>query len=107
MIDGGNIVRWYDAAIMTDEIYVENPGVERPRLRDRLRALLEVDRLILIPKEPYDKIGHADGMVRFVDSTTVLVNDYAILDPMFGDPARLKPWRGSRLCPSRIARPTR
>jgi agmatine deiminase len=83
VIDGGNIVRWHDAAITTDKIYRENPGVEQSRLRNRLRALLEVDRLIVIPKEPYDKIGHADGMVRFVNDKTVLVNDYDKVDPAF------------------------
>jgi agmatine deiminase len=84
VIDGGNIVRQRNAAIMTDKIYRENPSVERPRLRDRLRILLEVDPPIVIPKERYDRIGHADGMVRFVDEKTVLVNDYRKLDRSFG-----------------------
>ena len=85
VIDGGNVVRWHDTAIVTTKIYRENPGIARTRLRNRLRTLLEVDRLIEIPKESYDKIGHADGMVRFVDETTVLVNDYRELDRSFGE----------------------
>jgi agmatine deiminase len=73
-IDGGNVVRWHDAVIVTDKVYRQNPDVERPRVRTQLRTVLEVDRLVVIPKEPYDKIGHADGMVRFVDEKTVLVD---------------------------------
>ena len=32
--------------------------------------------IIIIPTEEGDIIGHADGMVRFIDNKTVLVNDY-------------------------------
>lgn len=39
----------------------------------------------MIPKEPYDLIGHADAVVRFVDEDIVLVNDYAEVDPSFGE----------------------
>jgi agmatine deiminase len=29
-----------------------------------------------IPRQPYDMTGHADGMLRFLDDKTLLVNDY-------------------------------
>jgi agmatine deiminase len=38
----------------------------------------------VIPKEPGDVIGHADGMLRFVDAETVFVNDYSKVAPSFG-----------------------
>ncbi len=88
VMDGGNVVRWLDAAVVTDKIYQENRGMERRRLRDRLRTLLELDRLVVIPKEPGDLLGHADGMVRFVDDQTVLVNDYTTIDPTFEERLR-------------------
>ncbi len=84
VIDGGNIVRWKDAAILTDKVYKENPGHERPALRNALRSALEVDRLIICPQEPGDVVGHADGMVRFVDGHTLLANDYSSANPPFG-----------------------
>jgi agmatine deiminase len=84
VIDGGNIVRWDDTAIMTDRAFDENIGHEPAALRQRLRKDLEVDRLMLIPQEPKDDIGHADGMVRFVHRDTVLVNDYSEANPAFG-----------------------
>ena len=64
-IDGGNIVRWSDAVVMTEKIYKENRSVKRPQLRRQLQKILGVERLIVIPMEPGDYIGHADGMVRF------------------------------------------
>ena len=36
-----------------------------------------VDQLIIIPYDPADVTRHADGMVRFFDENTVLVNNYA------------------------------
>jgi agmatine deiminase len=85
ILDGGNVVGCRGKAILTDKVYKENLGWDRPLLRRQLRELLQVDQLIIIPKEPYDPIGHADGMVRFIDERTVLVNDYSIVDPAFGD----------------------
>ena len=84
VVDGGNIVRWNDTAILTDKVFKENPGVKRPRLRAELERLLGVDRLVVIPKEPGDKFGHSDGVVRFVDHDTVLVNDYGKIDASYG-----------------------
>jgi agmatine deiminase len=85
VLDGGNIVASKTKAILTDKIYKENPGWSRSDLRDKLQQLLQVDQLIIIPKEPYDRIGHADGMVRFIDEHRVLVNDYVEVDPGFGE----------------------
>lgn len=37
---------------------------------------MKAEKLIVIPHEPNDYTGHADGMVRFLDESHVLVNDY-------------------------------
>ncbi len=84
-LDGGNVVGSKDKAIVTDKIYRENPGWLRPNLRAKLEKLLHVDQLIVVPREPFDPIGHSDAMVRFIDDQTVLVNDYSQVDPAFGD----------------------
>ncbi len=84
VIDGGNIVRWKDAAVLTEKVYKENAEHTGLALRNALRTALEVDRLIVCPREPGDVFGHADGMVRFVDGHTLLVNDYSSANPQFG-----------------------
>ena len=84
-LDCGNVVASLNKAIVTDKIYRENPSWERSNLREELRRVLQVEELIVIPKEPYDPIGHADAMVRFINEDTVLVNDYADVDPAFGN----------------------
>jgi agmatine deiminase len=80
MLDGGNVVKWTDKVIMTQKVIVENPGWERRNLVADLRELLEVDKIVLIPPEPGDVTGHADGVVRFVDGETVVANDYRGVD---------------------------
>ena len=84
VIDGGNIVRWNNTAIVTDKIYQENKGLSQRQLRAELKRTLEIDRLVIIPSEKGDKIGHSDGMVRFIDNQKVLVNDYSAVDPHLG-----------------------
>jgi agmatine deiminase len=77
VLDGGNVVKWSDKVIVTDKIFRENPGSDRQALLEELASLLEVERVIIIPVEPGDVLGHADGVVRFVDGQHVLVNDYS------------------------------
>lgn len=84
-LDGGNVVASRNKAILTDKIYRENPNRDRGKLRDELRRVLQVEQLVVIPREPYDPIGHADAMVRFINEDAVLVNDYAVVDPAFGN----------------------
>ena len=75
-LDGGNIVMYENKAIITDRVFSENPDWEKDQLIDELSKLLECE-IIIIPayKPDYDFTGHADGMMRFVDSNTVLVNN--------------------------------
>ena len=77
VIDGGNIVRYADQAIATDFIFKENRSIERKELVESLKDLLFLEHLLIIPHEPFDSFGHADGMVSYVDYETVLINDYS------------------------------
>jgi agmatine deiminase len=83
ILDGGNVVRSGDRCILTDKVFRENDRVGRDHLLGVLRDQLRVNELIVIPTEPGDVVGHADGMVRFLDVETVFVNDYSQVDPSF------------------------
>src|SRR5918996_1682117 len=83
-LDGGNVVASRARVILTDKIYNENKAIARPRLRERLKELFQAE-CIIIRKEPYDWVGHADGVVRFVTEDRVLVNDYSSIDPDYGE----------------------
>lgn len=87
VLDGGNVVASRTKVILTDKVYKENPGIERPRLRDRLEEVFQAE-CIFIPKQAGDDVGHSDGVVRFVAEDRVLVNDYSGVDPSYGERVR-------------------
>lgn len=74
-LDGGNVVKWSDRAIITDRVFDENPEyLNKNKLIAEIEKLLEVE-IIVIPQIKSDMTGHADGMVRFVNRNTLLGND--------------------------------
>ena len=77
LLDGGNLIRASDKLILCDKVIKENPHYSEKGLIAELERLFQVDRIIFIPTDPYDMFGHADGMVRFLDDRTVLINDYS------------------------------
>ena len=83
VIDGGNVVSAVNRVILTDKIFKENPGKSRKEVRRVLKEALQAE-CIIIPRPPSDPIGHADGVVRFLDENTVVVNGYQGLEAAFG-----------------------
>jgi len=78
VIDGGNIIKRGKTVIITDKIFAENPTYKgkKPLILRKLSEELDVEKVVIIPKEPWDIYGHSDGMVRFVSDNTVIINDY-------------------------------
>lgn len=76
VLDGGNIVKSKHKVIITTKVFKENPNYPEQNLITEIKNQLEVDQVIIIPQEPNDFVGHADGMVRFIDEETVLINQY-------------------------------
>lgn len=75
VLDGGNIIRAASKVIICDKVFSENQHLSKSQLTDALLGLLETDQIIFIPWDRNDFTGHADGMVRFVDNNTVLINE--------------------------------
>ncbi len=74
-IDGGNVVKWSDKVLITDRIYSENPEyTNHKKLVQDIENLLETETII-IPQIKSDFTGHADGLVKLLDSKTILGND--------------------------------
>lgn len=75
ILDGGNVIKCHDIAIMTTKVYEENGDFEIAC--DTLNGKLPpLRRLIIIPRDPHPEeiYGHADGMVRFIRQNHLLVN---------------------------------
>lgn len=75
ILDGGNYVRCGNKVILTDKVFFENPDWRPVRLLDRLENAFEAE-VVIIPWDPGDKCGHADGMVACLRNGKLLVNNY-------------------------------
>ena len=89
VIDGGNLIRCTDkygadCVIMTTKVLYENPGLSHHEILQQLGDLLGAE-VILIPWDPQEAYGHADGMVRSVGEGRILLNCYADMDPQLGE----------------------
>ena len=78
VLDGGNIIRYDCKVIITDIVFKHNPNFERENLIKELESLLDAE-IIVIPAEPFDDLGHSDGICKFVDEKTIYMNDYRIM----------------------------
>jgi len=77
ILDGGNISRWHNRALMTTKVFIENNDIPELELIEQLKNLLEINELFFVPVENGDWLGHVDGMARFIDEDTVLINDFS------------------------------
>lgn len=75
ILDGGNLIHNGTVAIVTEKVFRDNPNLSRIEI-ERAIIWLGFDRVVFIPVEPGDKIGHSDGMCRFVSERMLLMNDY-------------------------------
>ena len=85
VLDGGNFVRLGSKAIMTDKIFIENPSKTKTEIIEIIKQKCALNELIIIPRQPYDMLGHSDGMVRWIDENSVLVNDFSNESKSFND----------------------
>ena len=76
-LEGGNFVHnGAGVGLATRVLVARNRG---QRAAERMRHVLGLERLVLIPAEPGDRSDHVDGMLRFAGPDLLLVNDYARL----------------------------
>lgn len=83
ILDGGAIEILDDIGIVSDRLIAENCSswVElRPSVLIEIQKKLKLAKLVVVPSDPWDFTGHVDGMVRFIDRNTVLINDSSTLD---------------------------
>ena len=75
ILDGGNVVKSTNCAILTDKVVVENRlSYSKTELIEKLKGLFQVKKIVLIPWDKKEKFGHSDGVLRFINDTKVLVN---------------------------------
>lgn len=77
IIDGGNVIKSNSSVIMTDKVIFENlENYNKDTIIGKLKEIFETDKIALIPWDKADLFGHADGMVRYIDDKSVLIQGY-------------------------------
>ncbi|MCF8449988.1 MAG: agmatine deiminase family protein [Taibaiella sp.] len=77
IIDGGNVVKAKNKVILCDKVIFANQNkFSRKEIVRELHNLFQVEKIFFVPQDPSDIIGHADGMIRFIDDNHLIVNDY-------------------------------
>lgn len=76
ILDGGAMEICGSTGITTERLFTDNPWYNRDDLLAKVKDLLALDTLLVIPVEPGDVTGHVDGVVRFFDNCRVVMNDY-------------------------------
>jgi len=78
IIDGGNVIKSENCVILTDKVIVENKlKYTRNQIVSLLKDIFEVETIVLIPwDKENEEFGHADGMIRFINENSVLINGY-------------------------------
>ena len=77
ILDGGNVVKSEDCIILADKIVIENRLLcSKKELVTRLKETFEVEKVVLIPWDTLEVYGHSDGVLRFIDERTVLINRF-------------------------------
>lgn len=74
ILDGGNVIRLKDKILISERVLKDNPNIPANELVNKLSELLN-GTVYLVTDINSDMTGHVDGMARFLDDKTILVND--------------------------------
>lgn len=89
VLDGGNVVKWHDKAIITDRILKDNPEMSVSALFFGIKYELGVSQLTVIPELKGEMTGHADGILRFIDHDHLVINDFTKIDAQYAKKLKL------------------
>ena len=80
-IDGGNVEQNDTTVLMTDIVFQHNnfSGIMKNLLIQSLEKRFK-KKIIFLPVEPDDDLGHIDGIAKFIDSKKVFINDYSVMN---------------------------
>ncbi len=74
--DGGNFVDDYSGNAVVSRKFLRDNGLSEDEGRRRLRRLTGIRHVAFIDADEQGGLEHADGVVAFIDTNTLLVNSY-------------------------------
>jgi len=80
-LEGGNIISNGEVMITTEKFYTENRTKTKEAIDILLKTVFGLKEIIVIPVEKHDKVGHIDGICRFIDEKTLIFPSYPTYYP--------------------------
>ena len=74
--DGGNFVDDYAGNVVISRKFLRDNKLSEPSARNKLRTLLAIKHVAFIEADEQGGLEHADGVVSFVDTNTLIINSY-------------------------------
>ncbi len=75
ILDGGNVVdNGANRVVVTDRFLWDNPQFSKKTAKAKLKKVMGVSQVAVIPEVAGDATGHADGMLMFTDANTILLH---------------------------------
>ena len=85
--DGGNFVDDYAGNVVISRKFLRDNKLSEEQARAKLRELTGVNNIAFIESDEQGGLEHADGVVAFVDTNTLIINSYKD-DPEFAKELR-------------------
>jgi agmatine/peptidylarginine deiminase len=75
-LDGGNVVDDLHNKLIVTDRFLEDNALNYTEGKDQLQKITGFKQIAIIPADSNEGLAHADGMLMFIDSNTLLVNKY-------------------------------
>ena len=75
-LDGGNVVDNYNDKAIVTERFLKDNGLSKAEGKEKLKKILSVKSVAIIPSDDESGLAHADGMLMFIDENTLALNRY-------------------------------
>jgi agmatine/peptidylarginine deiminase len=80
VLDGGNLVSNHkDMAVVTERVLSDNPDWTQEEILAELKEKLGLAHVAIIPEEPKEATGHADGLVVWLDEHALAMSPPAVV----------------------------
>jgi agmatine deiminase len=73
-LDGGNVLRCENLVLISDRVFDENLNHSKTELLNTLEKSFNAE-ILIFPQVKSDLTGHVDGLARFINPSTILIND--------------------------------
>jgi agmatine/peptidylarginine deiminase len=75
-LDGGNVVDDLDDKLIVTQRFLEDNQLNYEDGKAQLRKITGFTQVAIIPADSDEGLAHADGMLMFIDSNTLVINKY-------------------------------